>query len=143
MIEILIAISIVAILSSIAIVVLSGALSNSRDQQRMRDLQSIKQALELYRNDIHAYPDTLQVNCNTNVRIFSDTKEYLNEAIKDPFCSSRSYLYTALPSSCSGLSCKSFVLCAALEGGASVNMPSSCSGLSCGTENCNSGLAAD
>src|SRR5256885_1497974 len=59
LIELLLTISILAVLSTVGLVAYNSVSSNGRDQTRLRDLNSIKQALELYRNDSHFYPSTL------------------------------------------------------------------------------------
>lgn len=56
LVELLVTIAILGVLSSIAIVVFRGVTAGVRDSRRISDLQSIKQALELYRNDKHYYP---------------------------------------------------------------------------------------
>lgn len=49
--ELIVVISILAILGTIALLTLSGYLKNARDSKRLTDLDNIKQTLELFRID--------------------------------------------------------------------------------------------
>jgi general secretion pathway protein G len=55
--ELIVAISIIAILTSIVWVNFSESLAIARDTERQGDLRRIEAALELYKNDIGRYPD--------------------------------------------------------------------------------------
>lgn len=56
LVEILVAIAIVAVLATLAIVSLQNARSNARDSKRLADIRQIKTALELFFNDHNRYP---------------------------------------------------------------------------------------
>ena len=56
LIEVLIAVSIVAVLSVIGIVSYASVNSRSRDAKRVSDLEQIRSALEMYRSDKGSYP---------------------------------------------------------------------------------------
>ena len=56
LIELMVVISIIAILSSIGFATYSGLNKKTRDSRRMVDLEVIRQALELYRSDNGTYP---------------------------------------------------------------------------------------
>lgn len=58
LIELLVVISIISLLSSIIFVSLSAARAKARDAQRISELSSLKTALEWYRLDNGAYPNT-------------------------------------------------------------------------------------
>lgn len=96
-IELLVTIAVLGILSSIAAVVYSGVTAKARDNQRIRDLQTIQQALELYRGNVHSYPQNI-----------NDLSIYLSPIPTDK-TSGRLYYYSP---SIDGLS---FILCAKKE----------------------------
>jgi len=56
LIEVLIAVSIVAVLSVIGIVSFSSVNARSRDTKRISDLEQVRSALEMYRSDKGSYP---------------------------------------------------------------------------------------
>ncbi len=58
LIELLVVISIIGLMSTIAVVSLGSAKANSRNAKRKADLVQISKALELYYSDNAAYPDT-------------------------------------------------------------------------------------
>jgi len=156
LVELLIVISIISILSTIGAVVYTSVVKNSRDQQRLKDLQTIKQALELYRSDISYYPAEGDFILKTALSLVSPsdaTKVYLDPLPGDPV-SSQNYVYLAFDSSgarcsTSGLKCTKFTLCAKKEGSGVLSDSSNiCSTTtpttSCGTSLvCNSGLSSD
>lgn len=59
LIELLVVISIIGLLSTLAIVSLNNARSKSRDAKRVSDIKQIQSALELYFNDANEYPASL------------------------------------------------------------------------------------
>lgn len=142
LIELLIAISILAILSSIAVVAYSSITIRMRDTRRMRDLEIIKQALELYKGDVHNYPQTVDFvlpNALSNAGMV-----YLANPPTDPD-PNRQYFYLALPHSCDNRTiwkaCLNFVLCAKKESSDSSLNLSFCSALPAGS--CGTGLTCD
>ena len=56
LIELMVVISIIAILSGIGFATYSGLNKKTRDSRRKVDLEVIRQALELYRSDVGIYP---------------------------------------------------------------------------------------
>lgn len=56
LIELLVVIAIIGLLSTMAVVALSGARKKSRDAKRVSDIKQIQTALELYYFDLGAYP---------------------------------------------------------------------------------------
>ena len=103
LIELLITISIIAVLSGIGFTTFTGVQMTSRDGKRKAVLESIRSALEIYRSDNGAYPTT------TGLLVSS----YIASLPKDPKDPVRLYGYTP---TCSP-TCTSYVLCAALERG--------------------------
>lgn len=60
LIELLVVISIIGLLSTLAVVALNNARMKSRDAKRLSDIRQIQTALELYFNDSNDYPATAQ-----------------------------------------------------------------------------------
>ena len=139
LIELIVVVSIIATLSSVAILVFGNTLKNNRDQQRIRDLTAVKQALELYRNRMHYYP----TSWNSLVPTF------LGNLPTDPL-NGRKYAYQVLPNTpypCDNgatipaVYCTGFLLCAASEGNPSTYTLSGCSSLP--ANSCGSGVTCD
>lgn len=68
LIELLVVIAIIGILASVVLASLNSARGKARDAKRMADLKQIQIALELFRSDNGAYPNTGSVwwgNCST------------------------------------------------------------------------------
>jgi prepilin-type N-terminal cleavage/methylation domain-containing protein len=59
LIELLVVISIIAVLTAILMMNLVGARERSRDSQKIQDMNSIKSALRMYYNDNQSYPSNL------------------------------------------------------------------------------------
>ncbi len=161
LIELLVTIAILGILATVAVAVFNGVTARTRDSQRIKDLQSIKQALELYRGDQHNYPkssgtsslvlsgsETL-TNCTGIAGCTSTTSAYLQPVPRD-IDTSKNYYYLALPSSpacdnnSSATTCTSFILCAKKESTSTTYDLSDCSSLSsCGSAgNCDIGISS-
>lgn len=122
LIELLVAVSIMAILGAIGFSVFNSVFSGNRDGQRWRDLQTIKQAVELYRNDNHYYPASLKNGL---------VSKYLDKVPSDPKSGNNwQYGYSAYTNT--GIICNldkdciSFVLCAGKEGNSDYNLPDLC-----------------
>lgn len=60
LIEILVAVAVIGIISTIAVVLLKGGKASSRDTRRVADIKSIQTALFMYRNDYGVYPTTAE-----------------------------------------------------------------------------------
>ena len=135
LIEILVVIGIITILSTVGMSAYISAGKNARDQQRIKDLTAVKQALELYRHDNSSYP-----------KMAADlTTQYLETVPKDG-AYNQEYQYQAKPDSCTtaGRDCTGFIICAKKEGMGSFDNPADCSSLSCdGANNCDMGLTSD
>ncbi len=113
LVEIMISIAIVGILSVIGVVSYNSAQKSNRDQARVRDLQIIKQALELYRNDYGTYP------VDATTALPPPNGKYLVAWPTDPV--GQSYFYKKTPTG--------FVVCATREGNLSGYLLSQCTSL--------------
>ncbi|MEX2028479.1 MAG: type II secretion system protein [Candidatus Curtissbacteria bacterium] len=66
LIELLVVISIIGILSALAVVSFSGAQARARDGQRKNDLNALKSALQLYYSDNNKFPTGTCISRPTN-----------------------------------------------------------------------------
>jgi general secretion pathway protein G len=121
LIEILVTISIIALLTMIGITNFKVANQKSRDGRRQGDLEQLKAALELYRTDAGSYPSSGSWLVPGGSLSYSGTT-YIQNIPDDPI-SSRSYYYTSPDGG------NTYRLCAALE----LDTSGSCSGASCGS----------
>lgn len=103
LIELLVVVSIIGVLISFSYVGFSQARKSARDGKRKADLEQIRSALEIYRNDLKTYPTTAQ-------GLNALKPGYLQEIPADPVSTNR-YSYTG--------SINTYVLCAHLEMGGS------------------------
>ena len=143
LVELLITVSIIAILSVIGLVIYTKFIQNARDAKRQADLKSIQSALEQYFADQFKYPakSISTLDCPSNGKFavvtgldcsFKDstgTKTYINIIPKDPFSNPvNQYRYEALPSGCDNLvtNCTNYCLYADLE---STSITNSCQDL--------------
>jgi len=62
LIELLVVIAIIGLLSTLSIVALNSARARSRDARRISDVKQMQTALELYYNDVGAYPPSADVS---------------------------------------------------------------------------------
>jgi prepilin-type N-terminal cleavage/methylation domain-containing protein len=140
LVELLITISVLVIIGAIGMRIYAITLANSADQQRLKDLNTIKQALDLYRYDHKTYPESVTFNCSTPGALSYGGKTYLTKIPNDLDCAKdRNYQYLA--TDCVNSVCIKYVLCAKKEGSRSLTNPSACTSTSCGTAgNCDMGL---
>jgi prepilin-type N-terminal cleavage/methylation domain-containing protein len=115
LIELLVVISIIAVLSSIALVVYTTTIKNGRDAKRQSDLRQIQSALEQYRADQLYYPmsATTCTSANNGKLIFTasnctlknpaGTKTYMNAVPVEPDTTRSQYSY--VPTTTSGAIC--------------------------------------
>ena len=104
LVELLVVITIIALLTTIGIVMYQNATRRSRDGRRQTDLEQVRTALELYRSDNSAYPaDTTWANLQTTL---ADDIRALPTDPKD-------FAYSYVP----GANNLSYSLCAHLETG--------------------------
>lgn len=84
--ELLVSVSIVAVLAAIGAVAYSSTSRRSRDTKRTADIQSIRSALEIYRSEVDNYPNLLPGGggCITSTQIENAGVVYLNPIPIDP-----------------------------------------------------------
>ncbi len=113
MIELLVVTTIMIILTTIALVSYRNATQNSRNAKRKTDVQTVRQALVLYRSDNGCYPED-----STYLEMVATISEYLSEIPYDPQGSEAEPGYTYTPSgvgSCNTTEATGFSLEATLE----------------------------
>ena len=128
LVEVLVVVTIISVLASIAAVSYSRFIKQSRDTRRKTDVEQIRAAIELYRNFKGAYPTpgmTFGSSSITDV-VGGVTSTYLGKVPDDPMPTPYSYYYTSADPY------QDYVLCAYIEGGetTSVNPAPSC-GVTC------------
>jgi len=128
LIEVLVAATIIALLTSIGVVSYQAANRQARDAKRKADLEQIRAALQIYRGDCGAYPADVSFGNSLTDDCTGSPVTYMQQVPQDPKSPTWNYAYS--------LSGTSYVLCAYLESGpVSSNCPGICP--SCGTNACN------
>ncbi len=100
--EILVVVTIIAVIAGISAVSYSGITKSSRDARRMSDIEMIRSALELYRSETGYYPDlSADSQGCLDVAEIADTSvtpsvSYLNLVPKDPKHPDMCYTYSKL-----------------------------------------------
>lgn len=128
LIELLVVISIIGILLALSIFGIQGARRASRDAERKASLETIRQALELYKSDCDEYPSTLGTSLE-GTGIGNCVGTYLSEVPTDPLSSDeilegqRNFSYTP-----DLVELQTYTLCAAME-----QNPASSSAVGCGS----------
>ena len=123
LIEVLVAISIIAILSALGLSVYQAVYKNARDAQRKSDLKMIQSALEQYRNDQMYYP--IQSGLTFGSPLAVDAKSYLSKVPIDPKAG-QSYSYQPLSCNASSQNCTSYCLYAKLENNENITSDPEC-----------------
>lgn len=127
MVEILVVVTIISLLASIAAVSYSRFIKQSRDSRRKTDIEQVRAAIELYRNFKGAYPATLVFNGSGTIE--DSGTMYMSKVPSDPLYTgplANTYYYVSTDPF------QDYVLCAYLEGGSTTSQA-----VSCGPENCN------
>jgi general secretion pathway protein G len=115
LIELLVVATIMIVITTIGLVSYAQSSRNSRNAKRKTDLESVRQALVLYKNDISTYPDPVASD-GTNaafVEILNSASaeniaDYISfDSIEDPKSPTYDYTYSSGGST--------FELCATLE----------------------------
>jgi len=129
LVELLVVVTIISVLASIAAVSYSRFIKQSRDARRKTDIEQVRAAIELFRNFNGAYP-TSQASPGLafGVGALNDaaavpTIQYMSKIPADPMPTPYKYYYTSTGST--------YSLCVYLEGGGTA------SAYSCGTNSCN------
>lgn len=128
LVELLIAITIIAILSTVGLVAYSGIQRDSRDQNRLSSLRLIEQSLEHLRNQKGHYPP----GSNQQPKDISEISLVMVDIPNDPL-STGVFKYSALPAGCDNLSslCLDFILCGRKEGSKPLSSVAGCNSISC------------
>lgn len=130
LVELLVTVSIIAILATIAIGAYNGLQKNGRDAKRQADLKVIQSALEQYKADQNYYPTTGSVVPGSSLTSSTGSaRSYLNKIPKSP--KGVEYSYFALPSqpacdNTTGKLCTSYYLCAKVENSNNRNTLTNC-----------------
>ncbi len=109
LIELLVVISIIGLLSTMAVIALNNARQKARDAKRISDIKQIQTALELYFNDKNAYPKAAsgttlgdadhKVLCDTDTGFQKDKTNcgttYMGQVPKNPTPNGSDYKYTS------------------------------------------------
>ncbi|MBI1871808.1 prepilin-type N-terminal cleavage/methylation domain-containing protein [Candidatus Collierbacteria bacterium] len=84
--ELLVSVTIVAVLAAIGAVAYSSTSKRSRDTKRTADIQSIRSGLEIHRSEVGNYPSLLPGGggCITSTQIENAGVIYLNPIPTDP-----------------------------------------------------------
>src|SRR4051812_22326372 len=96
LIEILVVTTIIIMLTGGAIVSYSQINKQSKDAKRKADMEQLRGALELYRSNVGAYPNSLTFNCPASGALTDGTNTYLQTIPNDPSCSQgKVYIYSS------------------------------------------------
>lgn len=117
LVELLITISIIAVLSAIALIAYTSFIKSSRDAKRQSDVKVIQSALEQFHADQKYYPSAITFGSS----LVFGSKIYLTKVPKDPRSPTQEYAYA--PSNCTGSACTGYCLSAKLEG---ADLPDEC-----------------
>lgn len=85
LVELLVVISIIAVLAVIGMVVFSGVQKGARDAKRRGDINAISKALEIFKSINGSYPTTKAISCESNWDTFATAlNPYMQSLPKDP-----------------------------------------------------------
>lgn len=127
LVELLIVITIIAILSAIALVSYSSFTKNARDTKRKTDLNFVQAALEQYFADQHYYPEAGSGECPDNedgqlrfgcsLTSPDGSKGYLSTVPQESITTNSPYSYVPSPTGCDNSTtlCNSYCLFAQME----------------------------
>lgn len=100
--ELMVVIAIGSIMFAVATVSFRDISRNSRDARRKSDMESVRQAIELYRSSTGAYPDTgtgIYMDCTSlggsGTGICSATQLYMTKTPVDPKDDATQYTYSS------------------------------------------------
>lgn len=125
LIEIMVAATIIGLLSSIGFAGFQAVTRSGRDALRRTDLEQIRSALEIYKSEYSTYPDDADSDCRADL-----PAEYINPYPSDPKDQLYNYCYIFVSS-------LQYQLCAHLENGDTVADNCSSSGTNNCGQNCN------
>lgn len=131
-IEVLVAATIIGILTTIGVVSYQQATKKGRDGKRKSDLAQIQSALEIYRSDNNLYPLTGEFPTFGSTWTNTSGNIYMQKVPQDPKSPTYTYNYNSADGN-------TYNLCAYLESKSTSD--SGCGAvLSCGDQNCNYGV---
>lgn len=121
LVEILVVVTIISLLASLAVVSYSQFVKQARDAKRTTDIEQIRAAIELYRNfdAVGAYPGTLDFSGSGTIA--DATATYLGKIPNDPLASTGYTLYYVSLSPFTD-----YTLCAYLERGGTAVVGTTC-----------------
>lgn len=137
LIEILISISIIAVLTAIGIVSYVSINRNARDAKRRGDIEQIRSALEFYRSDKGYYPSTGDGSFvdASGLLTVTDMTSYIAVIPSDPKGDVSPYQYQATNGSGSPVTYYGYCLSANLEGTVTTNSCTPASGYTYASKN--------
>lgn len=107
LVEVLVAATIIGLLSTIGISGFQAITRSGRDVLRKSDLEQIRSALEIYKSENQKYPQPIEKGCDADL-----TSAYINPYPSDP--SKTTYAYCYVPAADPALT---YDICAHLENG--------------------------
>lgn len=113
LIELLVVVLIITLMAGVGLVSYRNSLAAGRDARRQTDMESIKQAMILYRTQFGIYPESLNSNARQRLAEVTDvlvSQGYLEEAPIDPLNGQGHSQYWA-----SRVRTDEFTICATLE----------------------------
>lgn len=119
MIELLVSATIIILLTAVGLVSFNQAGISSRNAKRKADLETMRQALTLYKQDNTYYSTTTSINFAGLVTSLY-TGEYLSEPVMEDPKNNATYAYQAVCTTASGTNCVKVTLSATLEPDAEV-----------------------
>lgn len=126
LIELLVVMMMVSVLSAISFVSFQGAQKASRDGRRKADIEQIRSALEMYRNDCKQYPAAVTFGGSlTGAEAVCLGTTFMAGVPNDPQASAYAYIYKRSSPS-------AYVLCSFLETNSSTAYDATCGG-NCGS----------
>ncbi len=96
LVELLVVITIIAIMSIVAYTAVGGQTVKARDARRKQDITTIQQALELYYAENGKYPTPSGTNAlqsGSDISLGQIPKKYLSDIPKDPGTANHDYVY--------------------------------------------------
>jgi prepilin-type N-terminal cleavage/methylation domain-containing protein len=84
LIELLVVIAIIGLLSTLSIIALNSARARARDAKRISDVKQMQVALELYFNDMNAYPIAASMTAGSPIYSGANTSTPFLRAIPNP-----------------------------------------------------------
>ncbi|MFH0749862.1 MAG: prepilin-type N-terminal cleavage/methylation domain-containing protein [Candidatus Gottesmanbacteria bacterium] len=113
--EILVAISIIAVLTAIGIVSYTSINKNARNAKRRSDIEQMRSALELYRSDFGYYPAVNTGGLNAASNLVGVIDAYMSSIPTDPKAVDYNYPYAYQATDLSGSQYYGYCIAAIME----------------------------